>query len=436
MNVTRKDILKIVALYFFIGIVWDSLSTDFLELVGLHSDTIQYIHLVDDLFIITLSSIILIFITFRQIKKDEQRELEIFTVLKNYEEIFNSTKDAIIIFDFVTEKILNANRAFLKLFEYENEDLKNLTYSDLSSSDYANLIQQFYKIFNAAKEGKETIFEWKNKSKNGVEFWTENSIKIAEIDGEKRVIIVTREVGARKKAELELERSNLFLNTVLQNAPTGIQFIENTIDNMKLLFTNKVGREILGLHREGQKLISDVKENLLNNFRLEIFDVEGNEIPKGDSFVSRLIKYKEENRKINTEFYFYKEDGEKIYIRADAVNVKKEDGSIIGSLAIFSDVTTYKKNKEEIRKSEQRYRSLVENAPEGIIVYDVLKDKIVDFNDKAVSIFEYPSEESKGKSFTEFSPKFQPNGELSEELGIKLLRKVLKGEIIRTEWVF
>ena len=40
-----------------------------------------------------------------------------------------------------------------------------------------------------------------------------------------------------------------------------------------------------------------------------------------------------------------------------------------------------------LRENEERYRALVENAPEAIIVFDVDNNRFVDANDKACTLF-------------------------------------------------
>src|SRR5690348_1303431 len=65
---------------------------------------------------------------------------------------------------------------------------------------------------------------------------------------------------------------------------------------------------------------------------------------------------------------------------------------------------------EALRESEQHYRTLIQNAPEAIVVLDVDRGTFVDCNDKAVNLFRFSREELLHKGPQDLSPAVQPNG--------------------------
>lgn len=63
-----------------------------------------------------------------------------------------------------------------------------------------------------------------------------------------------------------------------------------------------------------------------------------------------------------------------------------------------------------VRESEARFRTLVENAPEAIVVFDAEKGQFVDCNDNALRLFRRTREELFRHGPGELSPPFQPDG--------------------------
>src|SRR6202789_2067993 len=65
---------------------------------------------------------------------------------------------------------------------------------------------------------------------------------------------------------------------------------------------------------------------------------------------------------------------------------------------------------DALRESEAHYRTLVENAPEAIVVLDVERGCFVDCNNNALRLFRLNREELLNLGPGELSPSFQPDG--------------------------
>lgn len=87
-----------------------------------------------------------------------------------------------------------------------------------------------------------------------------------------------------------------------------------------------------------------------------------------------------------------------------------------------------------LRVSEGRFRSLVENAPEAIVVFDLDHGTFADFNEKACSLFQLSAAEMRTKGPVELSPPVQPDGRLSAERAREHLLRASRGESPRFEW--
>jgi len=99
------------------------------------------------------------------------------------------------------------------------------------------------------------------------------------------------------------------------------------------------------------------------------------------------------------------------------------------------DVTERLQDEQALRESEARYRALVENAPEAIVVLDVDRNRFVDINDNAVRLFGLPRDELLSVGPETLSPEFQSDGLLSAGLNRGYIERALKGGRPVFEWL-
>lgn len=90
---------------------------------------------------------------------------------------------------------------------------------------------------------------------------------------------------------------------------------------------------------------------------------------------------------------------------------------------------------QSLRESELRYRTLVEHAPEAIVVLDLDAGRFIDANEKAERLFGMSREELLRVGPVEVSPEFQPDGRPSSEAAGVELEKALRHQTPRFEWI-
>jgi PAS domain S-box-containing protein len=112
---------------------------------------------------------------------------------------------------------------------------------------------------------------------------------------------------------------------------------------------------------------------------------------------------KKKERVSGVEQVWQRKDGELFYVEVNFSMIKDIKSNAAGSLACIRDINDRKKAEEELRRSEERYHSLVENANDAIISTDNT-GKIVSFNKKAEQMFGYARDEILGKSVVMLSP--------------------------------
>lgn len=153
---------------------------------------------------------------------------------------------------------------------------------------------------------------------------------------------------------------------------------------LKYLFVNKIYTETYNLPRE--KIIGSTMQEILSeeNYRYALPYIEEVRAGKETSY----------------EYYFNVPIGLR-WIKVDYVPEFDENGKVVAFIAMGTDITNRKIAEENLKKSETRYRFIVETASEGIMILN--RDFIVEYvNNKLESMLGYEAGHLLGKNFREF----------------------------------
>lgn len=110
-----------------------------------------------------------------------------------------------------------------------------------------------------------------------------------------------------------------------------------------------------------------------------------------------------------------------------------ENSVYLGRRASNRDITERKRISHIIAESEERFRSLIEQAPEAIIVIDVKDGRIIDANPAAEHLFGCSRDELLQGGLQRFYAQEQPDGRQVEESMAEYTQRVLSGEKVAIE---
>ncbi|MFC1558799.1 PAS domain S-box protein, partial [candidate division KSB1 bacterium] len=215
---------------------------------------------------------------------------------------------------------------------------------------YYNLSDRDNFIRELKKKDHVENYELKLVKKNGEVVDVSINAHIVFGEDKKPILIegVIHNITERKKAEEEIKRKNLELNTFINSIPDMAWFKDT---NSNFIIVNKAFGKTVGMD----------PEYLVNNTCEVCF---GKEAAK---------KFKEDDQKVISggkrivfEESIVDTKGNKIYLETIKSPFFDESGKVLGTIGIARNINERKKVEERLKESEERYRDLFENASDMI----------------------------------------------------------------------
>ncbi|MBP7602797.1 MAG: PAS domain S-box protein [Spirochaetes bacterium] len=274
----------------------------------------------------------------RDVTERMRVEQELRASERNYREIFNSTRDAIVIHDAKTGSILDINDAAERMYGIARNDIQRLTIEDLSVVDEGYTLKAASARIAEAKKKGSVTFEWHARDRDGRTFWVEVTLNRTEIAGKQRVIAVVRDIEDRRRADERLST----LSRAVEQSPVSIVITDEKGD---LEFVNPAFAEVTGYAPEEVigKNPRILKSGLMDQ---SVYEELWRIIAGGNNWKGEFI-----NRKKNGDIYWE---------HAVISPVKNSRGDITHYVGVKDDVTELITTQKALKTSEERYRILSE----------------------------------------------------------------------------
>lgn len=287
--------------------------------------------------------------------------------------LFSKANDAIMILKGL--EMVDCNEKTLAMFGAAKYiDIAGAKLYDLmpeKQPDNVDSILNYHYFMQKAKEGVSQFFYWQHKKLSGEQFDTEVSLNSFNLEGEVFLQVIVRDITLRKKAE---EQKNQTIKS----------YFEIFNSNSDLTFIINSSGEILDVNKAVLEKYKYKKEKILG----ENFESLGELLVTPSS--EELIKLGKTWNGEPQKFEWWAKINNKLNFPLEMI---LHPGTYFGEEVIIAsgrDISERVKFEENIRTSEEKFRTLASHAPIGIFLTDI-KGEAIYINDKLKEISKYPN---------------------------------------------
>ena len=260
-------------------------------------------------------------------------------------------------------RFLAANPVYQKMLGYTEEELRTLSFLDVTHEDYR---ESNWALVAELLEGKRQQFqiEKQYRRKDGTLIWVKNSTSfVPGTESMPRFLMtVSEDVTERKMAEQALRHSEERVRLILDSAAEAI-FGCDPVGTC--LFSNRAAARLLG-YNDPAELLGKNMHQLEHHTRKDGTPYPIEECPIYLGFQRNEGVHRDDE-------VYWRKDGTCFPVEFWSHPIVR-DGRTLGAVVTFVDITERKRAEEALRKSEERHRTLLEinNA----IITNLTKDAL------------------------------------------------------------
>lgn len=330
--------------------------------------------------------------TERQLYEKKLKESE-----EKYRHLFENSPFYILLMD-DDWNIMDCNKSTEEILGYSKDELigKNIIEFPLIPEEGREILKERTEKIMRGKDLNAR--EFRVRKKNGELVWIKSKPSLMRIKDKNYIHLIGQDITKSKEREGKL-KINQF---AIDHTSIDVFWINS---EGKFEYVNKAACKNLGY-----------TYNELTEMSVPDIDPDHN-----------LPRYKETWYKMmeHGSFFFetrHKSKNGRVYPVRVAINYLNYHGKEL-NIAFAIDISEQKKAKEKLKYSEEKYRSLFENAPYSIFLID-MGGKILDCNQATIDLFEYSKDEIIGSSHSDL--KIHPEEKIN--FFIKRFVKLIKGK--------
>lgn len=337
----------------------------------------RYLHVETEIEEIPGSDALIVFGTVQDVTDQKLAEAALLESQNFNVTLLNTSPDVIYIYDLIERKNVYSTEGLIKILGYSTEEAKEMGEELLSKlmhpDDFQNYLDRIVPCYAKAKDGVLIEHEYRMKHRDDHWIWLRSRESIFQrlSDGTpKQLFGVVSDITDKKKAEEELRQSEERYRNILEHTKDTFYLVRK---DATLSFVTPQVKEILGYTPDevtDKKFTEFLTDNPINKTGLAI--------------VEKVFK-----EGIRPDLYtlaFRHKKGHEVLLQIDQSPQKDKAGTVVAISGAARDITEYKRAEEALRKSEDKYRSMIMNLMEGF--YSATIDgTLLDYNNASCEIF-------------------------------------------------
>lgn len=303
---------------------------------------------------------------------------------ERYRTLFDLSPSGIMLLD-TQGNIINVNSAACKSTNFSKEEILGQNIRMLVGSQYLSQINSHIERLLA---GETLEHEVVNIPKDG----TPKTIELRESlislqDGSKGIISISNDITERKIIEEKLKSSEIFYRQLIESTgAVAFQLIYGeTFGTGYYKFIGKEIENIIGIKP------SDIDEKTVNAMTIKIIPLSSDMPIDPIECRNRILNGNLEQ--FNADILVQSITGELKWLNHSSLPIWDESHSkVIGAMGILIDISERKFAEETLKKSEEKFRNLIERIPDAVYK-STHEGKFLEVNPALVQMLGYRNEE-------------------------------------------
>lgn len=295
---------------------------------------------------------------------------------ERYEFVTRATNDVVWDWNLKTNEVYWAGENLYRLFGYTVADRSgaiDFWETSLHPDDQERVMQNLLHAIDSRKQSWEDEYQFRKKD-GSYAYVIDKGFFLYEEDLPVRIIGSMQDITDRKRTENLVKDSEQRFRALVQNGSDMIKILD--FDG-RFTFSSPTVEKMLGWE----------SASLLGNTFLDYIH------PSDLAFTSSQFELIKKQSYLEVPYFRFKNaKGEWRWLETKLTNLLHEP-SVNGIVSNSRDVTEKKKVEENIKASEERYRSLFFNNPMTIYIWDIQTMDILEVNDVAQAEYGYSREE-------------------------------------------